>query len=100
MNVVYGEVSMVDLQLAIDEGRIRWSDVFSLVLQTEVPTLNTSADGTRCMLTASEEPNPALGNMSNAEYLKIRAAQEGIGYTEHNAEQARAVVSDQTWKTP
>ena len=96
----YASVDKVQLDEAVAYGTITDEALFALTLETCRDSINIKTDGTRCVLKASIEPDPALGGLTRAEYLKQRADEENIGCDLITEAAARTLVTDAAWSTP
>lgn len=84
----YAIVDLVQLQANIDSDLLDEYLLYSLTDQTWWNTMNTSADGTQCVLSCRD---------SSLQHLMDRAAQLGITFELKTLEEVQALVNSSTW---
>jgi pyrroloquinoline quinone (PQQ) biosynthesis protein C len=85
----YAIVDDASFQLAVTEGRINVGTLFEKILETSTETLRYSLDGTQFVVKADDEDDMA--------YLRQRASEESIGYTEMTHAECLALMGTAEW---
>lgn len=95
----YGIVDKIALDAAIAAGDIVPGLLFGVATESGEYAMNVKIDGTLCVLKADDKiPVQQLGGLTRAEYLKLRAAQLGIGYIEYTHAEVRAIIATDEWR--
>lgn len=87
----YAIVDDASFQLAVSEGRINLTTLFEKILETATDTLRYSIDGSQFVIKADNEDDMA--------YLRQRAAEESISYTEMTYAECVALMATAAWQS-